>query len=65
MKIAVYCLVVIAQINAAYSIFCSAYCKPTSCSNLNKDNCNDCDLPFVIDGNKCKIPASSNYKLIA
>lgn len=48
------------------SIFCSAYCKPNSCTGPAATQCTACDPPFLHQANNsCTVDPTSNYVMFA
>lgn len=51
-------------IQVSHSIFCSAYCKPNSCSGKLSNQCTDCTSPFILQSNgTCTVDPASGYVL--
>lgn len=46
-----------------YSIFCSAYCKPNSCSGISKTQCTACDSPFLLISGQCVVDTTTRYSI--
>lgn len=58
--------IVISLFVRANSLFCSAYCKPNSCTGISSNQCTACDTPFLWQTNgTCQVDPASGYALAA
>lgn len=48
-------------IRQATTIFCSAACKPNSCTGPNSNQCTNCDSPYILSNTSCVIDTTSGY----
>lgn len=66
-QISLIILILLTILPKATPIFCSAYCRPNSCTGPSASECTACDQPFTYksSNNTCQIDANSQYVYFA